>query len=455
MCPIVFAGFVPHPPLLIEGVGDEYKPEAAQTDQAYRQLAAHLVEAQPSTVLVVTPHGPVFSDAYTMAGWDTLQGDFTPFGSAVSMTWEADTEYCRQAETLAASRGLPLVVVNSRQLASHRYSTGLDHGTMVPLWYLQQAGWKGKVVCIRIGGLFPRQCYDIGKVLAEATGEKKVALLASGDMSHCLSENGPSPYNPAGAEFDEAVAAALQNSDYQAVLAIPPELRQRAAECGWRPLITLLGALDGRESNSRVLSYQGPFGVGYLVALFTLGNGPRQGLTFPHNQPEDRSVYTQLARKAIRHYLLTGETLELESPEPPLDQPGAAFVSLKLDDQLRGCIGTIEPKHEHLGAEIIANAIAAATTDPRFDRVTIAELDQLSVSVDILSEPVPATYAELDPSRLGLIAQWRGRRGLLLPDLPGVDAPEEQLEIVLRKAGIPREKAGETQLYTFTVERHY
>lgn len=454
MCPIVFAGFAPHPPLLIEGVGDEHKPEAAQTDQAYRQLAAHLVETQPSTVLVVTPHGPVFSDAYTMAGWDTLHGDFTPFGSAVSMTWEADTDYCRRAETQAASKGLPLVVVNSRQLASHRYSTGLDHGTMVPLWYLQQAGWKGKVVCIRIGGLSPRQCYDIGKVLADATGEDRVALIASGDMSHCLKENGPSPYNAAGAEFDDTVVAALENSDFQAVLAIPPELRQRAAECGWRPLITLLGALDGRESSSRVLSYQGPFGVGYLVALFTLG-GARQGLTFPNNQPEDASIYTRLARKAIRHYLLTGDSLELEFPEPPLDRPAAAFVSLKQDDQLRGCIGTIEPKYEHLGAEIIANAIAAATTDPRFDRVTIAELEELSISVDILSQPVPATYSQLDPSRLGLVAQWRGRRGLLLPNIPGVDTPEEQLEIVLRKAGIPREKAREASLFTFTVERHY
>lgn len=455
MSPIVFAGFAPHPPLLIEGVGDEHKPEAAQTDLAYRQLAARLVKTQPSTVIVVTPHGPVFSDAYTIPGWETLHGDFTPFGSAVSMTWEANTGYGRQAETLAAKKGLPLVVVNSRQLASHRYSTGLDHGTMVPLWYLQAAGWKGKVVCIRIGGLPPHQCYEIGKVLAEASGDEKVALIASGDMSHCLKENGPSPYNPIGLEFDETVAAALEKSDYQAVLAIPPEFRQPAAECGWRPLVTLLGAIDGRESKSQVLSYQGPFGVGYLVAIFNLEDGERQGLTFPLNPPEDASIYTKLARKAIRHYLLKEETLEIESPEPPLDRPQAAFVSLKLDDQLRGCIGTIEPKYEHLGAEIVANAIAAATTDPRFDRVTISELEQLSISVDLLSEPVPATYSQLDPSRLGLIAQWRGRRGLLLPDLSGVDTPEEQLEIVLRKGGIPKEKAREAKLYTFTVERHY
>ncbi|HCX79064.1 MAG TPA: extradiol ring-cleavage dioxygenase, partial [Firmicutes bacterium] len=97
------------------------------------------------------------------------------------------------------------------------YSTGLDHGTMVPLWYLREAGWQGKVVCIRIGGLPPRQCYEIGKVLRDAA-EGIVALIASGDLSHCLSVDGPSPYNPAGADFDQRIAAALEKSDYQAVL---------------------------------------------------------------------------------------------------------------------------------------------------------------------------------------------------------------------------------------------
>lgn len=455
MCPIVFAGFAPHPPLLIEGVGDELKPEAAQTDQAYRQLAARLVEANPDTVIIVTPHGPVFSDAYTIPGWDSLKGDFTPFGSPVSMTWEADIEYSQRAEALAAARGLPLLVINSRQLASHRYSTGLDHGTMVPLWYLREAGWQGKVVCIRMGGLPPGQCYEIGKVLRDAAKDQKTALIASGDLSHCLSEDGPSPYNPAGAEFDQTIAAALEKGDYQAVLAIPPEFRQRAAECGWRPLVTLLGALDGRESTSQVLSYQGPFGVGYLIAVFALGAGDRPGLTFPQALPADASVHVQLARKAIRHYLLKGRAMDLPAPQPPLDSPAAAFVSLKLDDQLRGCMGTIEPEQDNLGAEIIANAIAAATGDPRFEPVTPAELEQLSISVDVLSEPVPADYSQLNPAKLGLVAQWRGRRGLLLPDLPGVDTPQEQLEIVCSKAGIPWEKAREAKLFTFTVERFY
>ncbi len=445
MSPVVFAGFAPHPPLLIEGVGDELKPKAAPTHQAYQELAAALAGAEPETVVILTPHGPVFSDAYTIAGWDTLKGDFTPFGSTVSMTWAADTAYGRRAQALAQSRGLSLILVNSRQLAGHRYSPALDHGAMVPLWYLREAGWRGKVVCVRIGGLPPHECYDIGKVLAEAA-EQRVGILASGDLSHCLSEDGPSPYNPAGAEFDGAIAAALEENDFSRVLSLPAEFRQRAAECGWRPLVTLLGAIEGRDSRSQVLSYQGPYGVGYLVALFTLA--PETG---PHSAESSSQV--RLARQAIGHYLETGQVLELDAPPSPLDRPGAAFVSLQAQGELRGCIGTILPARETLAQEIIANAIAAATQDPRFTPVALAELAGLSISVDVLTAPTPADYSQLDPAVYGLVAQWRGRRGLLLPDLPGVDTPEEQLRIVCRKAGIPWDRSGEAELSIFTVQR--
>lgn len=455
MCPIIYAGFVPHPPLLIEGIGDEEKVEAAETDRAYRQFAQRLKDGNPQTVVVVTPHGPVFSDAYTIAGWETLKGDFTPFGSLVSMTWQTDLSFVEQAEALAQDAELPLVALSPRQLASHRHGTGLDHGTMLPLWYLQNAGWQGKVVCIRIGGLPPAQCYAIGKVLAQAAEEGQVALIASGDMSHCLTEDAPSPYNPAGKDFDRTVVEALNRGDFQQILSIPPDFRQRAAECGWRPLVTLLGALDGRASKGEVLSYEGPFGVGYMVAAFELGpQGTVPSLNFPQLAPADNSPHVRLARKAIRHYLDTGSTLELDLVDPALGRRAAAFVSLKLDDQLRGCIGTIEPEHDCLAAEIIANAISAASSDPRFEPVSMEELDQLSISVDVLSPPIPAQFSQLNPARLGLIAQWQGKRGLLLPDLPGVDSPEEQVEIVLAKAGIPQAKAREAKLFTFSVERY-
>ena len=213
-------------------------------------------------------------------------------------------------------------------------------------------------------------------------------------------------------------------------------------------MVTLLGALDGC-CRSEVLSYQGLFGVGYLVAVQP-GPWAAAPAGAAEAVPVDASPHTRLARAAIRHYLDTGKELQVKA-QAPLDKRAAAFVSLKLDDQLRGCIGTIEPRYANLAQEIVANAIAAASEDPRFEPVTDAELDQITISVDVLSPPTPAQYSRLDPARLGLIARWQGRQGLLLPDLPGVDTPQEQLRIVCAKAGIPW-SGREAELFTFTVE---
>lgn len=452
MSPLVFAGLVPHPPLLVEGVGDELKAEAAETDAAYQQLALRLTEHAPATVVIISPHGPIFADVYTVLAWPRLKGDFTPFGSTVSMAWDNDCSYVAQACQLATAQHLPLVSISQRQLNAHRQSVNLDHGTLLPLYYLKKAGWQGRVVCIRIGGISPDQCFRIGKVLAQAADNKSVALLASGDLSHCLSDNGPSPYNPAGREFDQIIVSALKEGNFQQIFNLPPELRQRAAECGWRPLVTLLGALDGYSVTTAVLNYQGPFGVGYLVATMELDPaGKSSGLAPPVPRPRDKTPQTKLARQAIAHYLATGETLKTDLD---LGQPAGVFVSLKADDQLRGCIGTVEPVQHSLAKEIVVNAIDAATKDPRFEPVLPSELEPLKITVDILSPCKPAVFAELAPDSKGLVVEWQGRRGLLLPALPGIDEPEQQLAIAMKKAGIPLSRREDLRLYTFTVERY-
>lgn len=137
---------------------------------------------------------------------------------------------------------------------------------------------------------------------------------------------------------------------------------------------------------------------------------------------------------------------------PELRRRAGVFVSIKKDGVLRGCIGTYLPTRENLAAEIIANAIKAATEDPRFPPVRPEELPRLKVSVDVLSPPEPCTEADLDPKRYGVIVEKGWRLGLLLPDLEGVDTAEEQLRIAKMKAGIPPDES--CKIYRFTVERH-
>lgn len=167
----------------------------------------------------------------------------------------------------------------------------------------------------------------------------------------------------------------------------------------------------------------------------------------------------ELARAAIEAYVRRGEVLtpgQLESEEA-LPERAGVFVSLHSPDgSLRGCIGTIEPVRPRIEEEIVHNAISAATRDPRFYPVSVAELADLDISVDVLTEPEEVnSWAELDPKTYGIIVETAdGRRALLLPDLPGVDTVDQQVRVTCRKGGIDPER-DRYRIFRFRVDRHH
>jgi len=174
----------------------------------------------------------------------------------------------------------------------------------------------------------------------------------------------------------------------------------------------------------------------------------KEASTETSHDPEVR-----LAEGAIRAFVTEGRT-----STPPVDVPEAmrsqagVFVSIKKHERLRGCIGTFFPTEESIAHEIVANAVKSATSDPRFPPISKEELDELTISVDVLSAPEPCDLEDLDPKRYGVIVESGWRRGLLLPDLEGVDRVEQQVDIARRKAGIgPGEPIA---LKRFTVIRH-
>lgn len=175
---------------------------------------------------------------------------------------------------------------------------------------------------------------------------------------------------------------------------------------------------------------------------------------------EGSNIYVRLAEKTIEE-LLKRETVDTKKilPQPlprELNKKAGAFVSIKKNGQLRGCIGTIEGVRDNLGEEIISNAISAASRDPRFPAIREEELPQLDISVDVLGVPERVGYLEkLDPHKYGVIVEKGFQRGVLLPDLEGVDTVHEQLEIVMRKAGLsPFEDLDSIIIYRFTVNRY-
>jgi AmmeMemoRadiSam system protein A len=162
----------------------------------------------------------------------------------------------------------------------------------------------------------------------------------------------------------------------------------------------------------------------------------------------------KLAKDTVENYISEGKIISPPADlTPEMRERAGVFVSIKKKGELRGCIGTFLPSTENVAYEIIQNAISAATRDPRFPPVNITELNELEYSVDVLSEPEKVSSKdELDPKRYGVIVKSGSRRGLLLPDLEGVDTVDEQIRIASLKAGIsPGE---DIELYRFEVKRY-
>ncbi|MBN1856829.1 MAG: AmmeMemoRadiSam system protein A [Dehalococcoidia bacterium] len=161
----------------------------------------------------------------------------------------------------------------------------------------------------------------------------------------------------------------------------------------------------------------------------------------------------RLAKDTVEAFVRDGRIAHLQPTVPEMATRAGVFVSIHKRGRLRGCIGTFEPTRPNVAEEIVANAVSSASRDPRFAPITEDELRSLDYSVDVLTHPEPVQdEAELDPHRYGVIVESGWRRGLLLPDLEGVDSVEQQIEICRMKAGISADEP--VRLYRFEVRRY-
>lgn len=452
---VVHAGIYPHPAIVIPAVGKSEAKLAANTAAAMNELAGRIKQSGADVVILITPHGPIFRDAIALLADDRLTGSLAQFAAPeIVFSWRNEKSVLQAIEAEADRLGIYSVHLDQRRSAAYGVAVELDHGAMVPLYFLQQQGIRLPLVHITFGLLSPKQLYTFGQAVRKALQrlKRQAAVICSADLSHSLTDAAPAGFSPAGREFDEKLINLVAKFDVEAILNLNHRLVEEAGECGYRSLAITLGILHGETVEPEILSYDAPFGVGYLVADLTPGRrNKRQPFAFA--RPEE-SEYVQLARRTLETYVRTKQIITPPADSPLAQQRAGVFVSLQLAGELRGCIGTIEPQQANLAAEIVENAISAGIYDPRFPPVTAEELPELVYSVDVLApaEPV-AGVAELDPRHFGVIVEKGQRRGLLLPHLPGVETAKEQVAIALQKAGIdPTEKY---QLYRFRVQRYH
>lgn len=452
----------PHPPVLLPEVGGGREREIAATDRAMRTAAETVAAWQPDVIIVSSPHTILYRNYFHIAPGDGAVGDMGRFGAPeVRIQASYDTLLREEIIRRAEAEGLHAGTLGQRD-------PELDHGVLIPLYYLRKAGVRCPIVRMGLSGFSPLDHYRLGKCVQDAVNAlgRRAVFLASGDLSHKLKADGPYGYAPEGPQFDDAVTRTMASGDFLEFLTIDPALCERAAECGLRSFQMMAGALDGLAVEPQLLSHEGTFGVGYAIALFpvTGRNDSRcyekDYLLAKNNRLATRKAnedpWVKLARRSLETYVKTGQRLTSLPEDLPAEmttQQAGAFGSLHKNGQLRGCIGTIAPTCDNLAWEIVQNAVSACSRDPRFSPVRPDELDELEYSVDVLGAPEPVdSPAALDPKTYGVIVSCGGRRGLLLPDLDGVDSVEAQLSIALQKGGIRENEP--YKIERFKVVRH-
>lgn len=459
---------VPHPPILIVGK-DEDKNKLAPTLESFHKISDDLEKSDAELVVLITPHGPLFVDGLCVYDRPQIVGNFSSFGhKEITGIWDNDISFIDELLNKSNQADIPFVKLDPKIIEEFNLSSELDHGAMVPLKLLEKGLTNKKVVVINYGLLPVDTLYKFGQLITETlNGQgKSGVIIASGDLSHYLSEDGPYGYREEGVHFDHQYVKAFAEGDWKKLLFVDEDLLEKAGECGKRSIEILLGAFDSIIYETDTLSYQGPFGVGYLTGAIrpckTSAESRLQEIEDLQHQRlkakiSKESDVVKLARLSIRHYLEGNGSYRVENPLD-IEESGqrlGVFVSLKDMGGLRGCMGTtggVAPKVEE---EIVDMAIKAATKDPRFDPVSLDELEGLSISVDILSKSEQVLNVdELDPKIYGVLVKSNYKHGLLLPDLEGIETIEDQISIALNKAGINPEEE-EYDLYKFTVKRYY
>ena len=394
---VVSAYMVPHPPLIIPEVGNGKETGIKDTINSYKKIAKEIARTDPDTIVIATPHLVSYADYIHISPGEKAVGDFREFGvREVEIGAEYDTEFIYRLCDMSEENDLMAGNLGERDKK-------LDHATMIPIYFIEKElnqTMRSKIVRIGISGLSYAEHYRLGMYVKQVAQNinRKTVFIASGDLSHMLKEMGPYGYRDEGPVYDEKIMDVMSKGDFGSLFDFSEEFCSKAAECGHRTFVMLAGALDRCEVQSKKLSYEGPFGVGYGVCSFKV-TGRDDNRSFLDKfskilelelteRKANEDLYVKLARNALETYVKNGVKISIPehiSKELTKNRAGT-FVSLKINGNLRGCIGTIEATKDTVAEEIIENAISAGLRDPRFPPVKREELEKITYSVDVLGE---------------------------------------------------------------------
>lgn len=261
---IVLGAIVPHSPLLISSIGKEHRDKLADTLKAYAELEQALYLARPDTIVMISPHAQMYPDAFSGNVSQKYIGVLKEFGDH-GTTIEAKVDFLLldHIHRTMRTENIPFTLTSEEEL---------DYGFTIPLLLLTSHLQNWKLVPLASSLLDARAHYEFGRQMkrvihAEST---RVAIIASADLSHHTNALSPQGATPEGAAFNATMREKITSMDAAGLLAMDPQFVEKAGQCGYKPILTLLGSLEGINGKVKELCYEAPFGVGYLTAKFDI-----------------------------------------------------------------------------------------------------------------------------------------------------------------------------------------
>lgn len=261
---LVFAGITPHSPLLLPSIGKDRTAKLSKTRESLSALEGELYASRPDTIIIISPHGAPSSDGFAVNLAPNYSLNLSEFGDiSTKASWASDPLLAGELRKKIRNKSeIPLILSSE---------STLDYGASIPLYFLLEHAPQTKVLPVHDALLSPRAHFDFGKMLHRGilASTRRVAVIASADLAQTLTDDAPGGFTHAGKKFDDAIVNILRENTWEDLFNLEHEALEAKA-CGYRPLLILYGILKNLNNKTHILSYEGPFGVGYLVAHFEL-----------------------------------------------------------------------------------------------------------------------------------------------------------------------------------------
>jgi len=261
---LAFAAVVPHTPVLIPSIGKTALKKLDKTKVALEKLEEDLYLSKPDLIIIISPHGSYFSDAFTINVCPNFETSLKEFGDLTTkLKFRGEMDLSALIREHTKEEKIPTAMISEPTL---------DHGSTVPLFYLSQHLPDVKIMQLGFCDLSWKMHLDFGTMIKEVilNTNKRVAVIASADLSHALTTEAPAGFDNAGEEFDKKIQELLSNKNVAGMMKMDPEMVKKSAECGFRSLLILMGVLNNVDCTYRQYAYESPFGVGCLTANFII-----------------------------------------------------------------------------------------------------------------------------------------------------------------------------------------